>query len=161
MVTRKKLTQSFVNMLKSYDDTFYGKHNLVQVIENDPLQFDKARASNKNLISVHFWISDAITDYIASQNHFETYTMDMVIHSNHSNRNNSIEYCEQVLEYIKKYTLDKEYNGLSLSQYYIDSNSSVISMTPTQSTLPPPIESDNKETVIIVEGVIEFQINIW
>lgn len=161
MITRNKIATAYVNMLKSYDTVFYGRNKLVQSIVCDPLQFTKSRADNRNQLCVYFSIDETLPDVIASQNHYETYLMDCTINVKYSNRINSIDLADNVYEYIKKYTLDKEYSGLSLSEYYTDTNSSVISMTPIESSLPPPDEENDTEINIFLDSAIEFYMNIW
>jgi hypothetical protein len=156
-----KVTNALVDLLKADTTTLYGCDKLVQSITGDPLKFSEARINHINKTVVFIWAAEVVSNEIRLQNYDDNYILNVTIHSKHRYRSTSIQKIDDSWSQIKKLILTKEFNGLSLSEYYTDDNSSVIAMTPNTSVLSAPDEADDVTVEIILDSGIEILVNNW
>jgi hypothetical protein len=153
----KLIVDSLVNLLKSNNDLTA----LTSVISGNPVKFTNSKTNNKCNNNVYLWCPNIDIIEIASQNYFAKGNIDIVIHCKTTININAFDKIQEIWFQIVKIINEKEWSGLSLSEFYIDDKSKVIDVTVEDMNLPAMTEQDDQTTAVLIEGNISILMNYW
>ena len=153
----KLISDSLVNLLKSNVDLT----NITNIISGDPTKFTNKKVNNKCSDNVYLWCPEIDITEMASQNYFADANINLVIHVKSTVKINAYNKIQEIWFQIVKTINEKEWNGLSLSEFYTDSTSSVIDVLINNMSLPAYAEQEDQTTAILIDSNITILMNYW
>jgi hypothetical protein len=157
---RVGISIAVANLLKDDTSVLYGASNLLQVIEGDPKKFNKAKVDAKrNRHGLYLWASAEGEPNIRSQNADFTYSIGARFEGLDVDTTKLYGHLDDAYERCKDLINDEMYSGGYLTNYYTDTNSTVIDIRTTESDLPEPTEAERQRIVVEIESAFIIEIN--